>query len=214
MKKMVELHNVTKRFRQDTVLDNVNLELYDDKIYGFVGRNGSGKSVLFKLICGYLRPDEGAVTVEDRQLGEKYDFPEHLGALIEMPGFMWHESGYRNLRYLAKIQKRITDEDVKSAIRMVGLDPDMKKHVGKYSLGMKQRLGIAQAVMEKPHILVLDEPMNALDESGIEQMRELIRSYKAPERIILLASHSKEDIELLCDEVYEVKNKSVEHLSM
>lgn len=206
MKKMIEVKNVTKKFKNDVVIERVNLELYDNRIYGFVGRNGSGKSVLFKLLSGYMRPDEGNIIVDGKQLGKEYDFPEKMGALIEAPGFLWYESGFANLRFLAKIQNKISDDDVKEAINMVGLDPESNKHVGKYSLGMKQRLGIAQAIMEKPDILILDEPMNGLDEVGVKQIRELIISYKMEGKIILLASHNKEDIEILCDEVYKIEN--------
>lgn len=209
MKKMIELKDVVKKFKQDTILDHVNLELYDNRIYGFVGRNGSGKSILFKLISGYMRPDSGTITVEGKKLGKNCDFPESLGVLIESPGFLWYESGLSNLRFLAKIQKNITDEEVKEAIHMVGLDPNSKKHVGKYSLGMKQRLGIAQAVMEQPNILILDEPMNGLDDAGVDLIRTLLLNYKKEGRVILFASHNKEDIDLLCDEVYHMNGGNV-----
>lgn len=209
MKKMIELKDVVKKFKQDTILDHVNLELYDNRIYGFVGRNGSGKSILFKLISGYMRPDSGTITVEGKKLGKNCDFPESLGVLIESPGFLWYESGLSNLRFLAKIQKNITDEEVKEAIHMVGLDSNSKKHVGKYSLGMKQRLGIAQAVMEQPNILILDEPMNGLDDTGVDLIRTLLLNYKKEGRVILLASHNKEDIDLLCDEVYHMNGGNV-----
>lgn len=209
MKKMIELKDVVKKFKQDTILDHVNLELYDNRIYGFVGRNGSGKSILFKLISGYMRPDSGTITVEGKKLGKNCDFPESLGVLIESPGFLWYESGLSNLRFLAKIQKNITDEEVKEAIHMVGLDSNSKKHVGKYSLGMKQRLGIAQAVMEQPNILILDEPMNGLDDAGVDLIRTLLLNYKKEGRVILLASHNKEDIDLLCDEVYHMNGGNV-----
>lgn len=206
---MIELKDVVKKFKQDTILDHVNLELYDNRIYGFVGRNGSGKSILFKLISGYMRPDSGTITVEGKKLGKNCDFPESLGVLIESPGFLWYESGLSNLRFLAKIQKNITDEEVKEAIHMVGLDSNSKKHVGKYSLGMKQRLGIAQAVMEQPNILILDEPMNGLDDTGVDLIRTLLLNYKKEGRVILLASHNKEDIDLLCDEVYHMNGGNV-----
>lgn len=209
MKKMIELKDVTKKFKEDTILKQMNLELYDNHIYGFVGRNGSGKSVLFKLISGYLKPDEGEIIVDGKVLGKKYDFPDSMGALIESPGFLWYESGLSNLRFLSKIQNKISEEEVAEAMNMVGLDPRLKKHVGKYSLGMKQRLGIAQAVMERPDILILDEPMNGLDDSGVKLIRNLILAYKKEGRIILLASHNKEDISLLCDEVYHISDGTV-----
>ena len=174
-----------------------------------IGYTGSGKSVLFKLICGYLHSDLGDVTVRGKQIGKDVDFPENLGALIENPGFLWQESAMSNLLYLAKITGKIGKREVMDAIRKVGLDPLSRKHVGKYSLGMKQRLGIAQAIMEDPDILILDEPMNGLDESGIDEMRNLILEFRRPGKIVLIASHNKEDIQILCDEVYEMKNGKI-----
>jgi len=209
MEKMIEIRHVSKSFKGENVLQDINLDLYENHIYGFVGRNGSGKSVLFKLICGYLHPDLGDVTVRGKQIGKDVDFPENLGALIENPGFLWQESAMSNLLYLAKIIGKIGKREVMDAIRKVGLDPLSRKHVGKYSLGMKQRLGIAQAIMEDPDILILDEPMNGLDESGIDEMRKLILEFRRPGKIVLIASHNKEDIQILCDEVYEMKNGKI-----
>lgn len=209
MKKMIELKNVTKIFKEEAVLKDVNLELHDNKIYGFVGRNGSGKSILFKLISGYMRPSEGVITVDGKELGKECDFPSGLGALIETPGFLHYESGFDNLYYLAKIQNIIGRSEVEQAMEMVGLDPKSKKSVGKYSLGMKQRLGIAQALMEQPQIVILDEPMNSLDDAGVELIRKRILDYKGEGRVILLASHNKEDISLLCDEVFHLQNGTV-----
>ena len=209
MEKMIEIRHVSKSFKGENVLQDINLDLYENHIYGFVGRNGSGKSVLFKLICGYLHPDLGDVTVRGKQIGKDVDFPENLGALIENPGFLWQESAMSNLLYLAKITGKIGKREVMDAIRKVGLDPLSRKHVGKYSLGMKQRLGIAQAIMEDSDILILDEPMNGLDESGIDEMRNLILEFRRPGKIVLIASHNKEDIQILCDEVYEMKNGKI-----
>ena len=212
MKKMIEIKNINKSFKEEKVLDEINLELYDNRIYGFVGRNGSGKTVLFKLICGYLRADSGKVIVEGQILGKENDFPQSLGALIEKPGFLWHETAFTNLDYLARIKNQISKEKIMETISLVGLDPRSKKKVGKYSLGMKQRLGIAQAIMEDPNILTLDEPMNGLDESGVELIRELILQYKDENKIILLASHNKEDIDTLCDEVYFVDSGKIKKM--
>lgn len=206
----IEVVNVSKRFKNEQVLKNINLTLTDNHIYGFVGRNGSGKSVLFKLICGYMIPDEGKIIVCGKHIGKDVDFPDSLGALIESPGFIWYQSGYANLLYLAKIRNQISKSQVKDAIRRVGLDPESRKWVGKYSFGMKQRLGIAQAIMEEPNILILDEPMNGLDESGVEDIRKLILDYKKSGRIILLTSHNSEDIRALCDEVYLMKGGTIE----
>lgn len=205
----LDIRHVSKIFKNEQVLKDVSLKLQSGKIYGFVGRNGSGKSILFKIICGYLSADEGEVEVDGKIIGKDVDFPRNLGALIEAPGFLWYQSGYKNLCYLAKIQGKINREQVKEAIRLVGLNPDDKKWTGKYSLGMKQRLGIAQAIMEYPSLLVLDEPMNSLDEQGVEDMRKLFLDYKREDRIILVTSHNKEDIETLCDEVFYLKNGKI-----
>ncbi len=212
MKKMIEMKNINKCFKEEKILDEINLELYDNRIYGFVGRNGSGKTVLFKLICGYLRADSGEVIVEGKILGKENDFPQSLGALIEKPGFLWYETAFTNLDYLAKIKNQISKEKIMETISLVGLDPYSKKKVGKYSLGMKQRLGIAQAIMEDPNILILDEPMNGLDEAGVELIRKLILQYKNENKIILLASHNKEDIDTLCDEVYFVDSGKIKKM--
>lgn len=201
---MIILENVSKTFKDKTVLQNTSLTIEDGKIVGFVGRNGSGKTVLFKLICGLLRPTTGTVTVQGKQLGKDCDFAPDVGVLIETPSFISYESGFRNLRDLAAIRKKITPEEVRAAIRSVGLDDTDKKWVGKYSLGMRQRLGIAQAIMEHPSLLILDEPMNGLDRSGVEEMRKLFSSLRDDGTTILLASHAAEDIDLLCDTVYEV----------
>ncbi len=209
MRKMIEIKNITKKYKNNIVFEDVSLDLYDNKIYGFVGQNGCGKSILFKMICGYVKPNAGEIIVEDKCITKGYDFPDSLGALIENPGFLWRESAMSNLLYLANIKKQIGKAEVADAIRNVGLAPESKLSVGKYSLGMKQRLGIAQAIMEMPNILVLDEPMNGLDDEGISIIRNVILEYKAENRIILLASHNKEDIRLLCDEVYQIKNGKI-----
>jgi ABC-2 type transport system ATP-binding protein len=201
---MIVLENVSKNFKEKTVLQKTDLTIERGKITGFVGRNGSGKTVLFKLICGLLRPTTGTVTVQGKQLGKDCDFAPDVGVLIETPSFISYESGYRNLRDLAAIRKKISPEEVRAAIRSVGLDDTDKKWVGKYSLGMRQRLGIAQAIMEHPALLILDEPMNGLDRGGVEEMRKLFGSLRDNGTTILLASHAAEDIDLLCDTVYEV----------
>ena len=203
---MITLENVSKSFKEKTVLQKTDLTIEKGKITGFVGRNGSGKTVLFKLICGLLRPTTGTITVQGKQLGKDCDFAPDVGVLIETPSFITYESGYRNLQDLAAIRKKITADEVRSAIRSVGLDDTDKKWVGKYSLGMRQRLGIAQAIMEHPALLILDEPMNGLDRGGVEEMRKLFGSLRDNGTTILLASHAAEDIDLLCDTVYEVSD--------
>lgn len=209
----INIINVSKTFKNEQVLTDINLSLTDNMIYGFVGRNGSGKSVLFKMICGYMYPDKGRIIVNGDVIGKDVDFPDSLGALIETPGFIWYQSGYTNLLYLAKIRNKITGTKVKDTIRLVGLDPDSRKWVGKYSLGMRQRLGIAQAIMEDPDILILDEPMNGLDEKGVEDVRKLLLDYKSEGRIILLTSHNKEDINALCDEVFYLQGGKITSVS-
>lgn len=203
MSDLVRIENVTKYFKKEKVLDNINLKLETGKIYGIVGKNGAGKTVLFKIIAGFLKPSSGKVVVEEKQIGFDVDFPESLGLIIETPGFLSQYNAYRNLQYLADIKNKISKEDVKNAIRRVGLDPESNKKVGKFSLGMRQRLGIAQAIMENPKLIILDEPMNGLDKSGIEDVKNLLLEMKNQGKTILMASHYAEDMEI-CDKVFEM----------
>lgn len=200
----LELSGVTKRFGEDTVLKETNLSLEAGRVYGIVGNNGSGKTVLMKCICGFLTVSTGTVRVFGRQIGKDTDFPESLGVIIETPGFLTNLTGRRNLEILADMRRSITKADVRIVLKKVGLDPDMKKPVSKYSLGMRQRLGIAQAIMENPRLLILDEPFNGLDKHGVEDIRTIILELKRSGKTILLASHNEEDIRILCDEVYEM----------
>lgn len=206
----LEVKNLVKSFKNETVLNHINLEFSENHIYGIIGRNGSGKSVLFKIICGFMHADGGTVSLDGKIIGKDIDFPENLGAIIENPGFLWYQSGLANLAYLAGIRKKINKSQVKEAMRLVGLNPDSKKWVGKYSLGMKQRLSIAQAIMENPDLIVLDEPMNGLDEQGVTEMRELFLKLRDEHKIIILASHNREDIDVLCDEVYHIEKGTIE----
>ena len=201
---MVKLEGVTKTFKKAVVVQEVTAEFRQGEITGIVGRNGSGKTVLFKMICGLLQPTAGKITVNGKQIGKDVDFPESIGVIIETPGFLPFQSGYRNLMEIAGINHKIRKEEVREALRQVGLNPDSRKPVGKYSLGMRQRLGIAQAIMENPDVLVLDEPMNGLDETGVEEIRKLFLGLKESGRTLLIASHNKEDIEVLCDKVYRM----------
>ena len=202
---MISIENLNKQFKNQLVLNNINMKFSNGHIYGIIGRNGSGKTVLLKCICGFLKPTTGVISVNHKIVGKDIDFPENLGFIIETPGFLLNYSGYKNLKYLASIRKKIDGNEIKESMSLVGLDSADKKHVGKYSLGMRQRLGIAQAIMEKPDILVLDEPMNALDKNGVEEMRRLFLKMKSEGKLILLTSHNREDIEILCDEVYEME---------
>lgn len=202
--RIIEINNAVKCFGEQTVLDHVTLDIYKGKIYGLIGRNGSGKTVLFKSICGFLILDEGYIKVQNSQIGKDTDMPNDIGIIIESPGFLTNYSAFKNLKFLAMLKKQISDEQIRDSIRLVGLDPDNKKWVGKYSMGMRQRLGIAQAIMENPSILILDEPFNGLDKDGVTEMRKLLLQLKDDGKTILLASHSSEDISVLCDEVYEM----------
>jgi ABC-2 type transport system ATP-binding protein len=207
MNNAVELKNVTKRFGNNTILSQINLTIPEGQIVGIIGKNGSGKSMLFKVISGLVRVSEGEVRVWDKEIGRNGSFPEDTGFLIERPGFLPHLSGIKNLQILADIQKKVDRVQVQSTIRLVGLDPDMKRSFAKYSLGMKQKLGIAQALMEKPRLLVLDEPMNNLDEESIARTREILMDLNKKEGVtILMTSHDEQDIRTLCNAVYLIKD--------
>lgn len=201
---VVSIRDLTKQVKNNVILDNINFDVEEGNIYGIIGRNGSGKSMLFKTIAGLILPSAGKVTVFGQEIGKTAKFPKHFGALIEQPGFLPQYSGFRNLKILASIKNEISDEDIKQAITHVGLDCHDKRPVRKYSMGMKQRLGIAQAIMENPKLLILDEPMNGLDRDGVRLMRDLFLSLKSQGVTILLASHIQEDIIQLCDHIYEM----------
>lgn len=201
---IIEVNEVYKKYDDATVLDNVSLEIEKGKIYGLVGRNGSGKTVLMKCICGLIKPTSGEVKVAGKTVGKDVDIPEDIGVIIETPGFIPNYSGFKNLKLLASVRNKISNEEIRKSMEIVGLEPKSRKHVGKYSLGMRQKLGIAQAIMEKPKILILDEPMNGLDNQGVADMRKLFLKLKEQGRTMLVASHNREDIDVLCDEVYEM----------
>lgn len=204
MKPVIEVKDVTKKFKDVTVLDQVSLTAEGGSICGLIGSNGSGKTVLMKVICGFVLPDSGSVTVRGKRIGKDRDFPENVGIIIETPNFSPFLSGFSNLKSLASIQKKVADDQVRKTMALAGLDPASKKWVSRYSLGMRQRLGIAQAIMEDPDLLILDEPMNGLDKQGAADVRELLLKMKADGKTILLASHNARDIDLLCDKVYEI----------
>lgn len=200
----ISVRNVCKDFGQVRVLKSVSRDFEAGKIHGIVGNNGSGKTVLMKCICGFLLPTEGMVLVNGMRVGKDVDFPSDLGIIIETPGFLPNITGVKNLEILASLNKKIGLADIADSIRRVGLDPQSKTPVGKYSLGMRQRLGIAQAIMENPSLLILDEPMNGLDKHGVAEMRKLIKGLKNEGKTILLASHNQGDIDELCDTVCEM----------
>jgi len=210
---MIEISNLTLQIKKDTILKSINTEFERGKIHGIIGRNGSGKTMLLKCICGFVRPSTGFVTVAGSRIGKDIDFPKSIGIIIETPGFIPYYSGYKNLKLLADLNKKIDETTVKNSMKQVGLDPNLKRHVQKYSLGMRQRLGLAQAIMENPDLLILDEPMNGLDKDGVTEMREYLKSYREQGKTILIASHSTEDITALCDTVCEMDKGILEVLS-
>ena len=208
----IEVKNVTKAFKETVAVNNVSVSFEKGKIHGIVGRNGSGKTVLFKCICGLFPVTSGEITVLGQEIGDGKQVPQGLGAIIETPGFLPNCSGFRNLYYLMALSGKVDKERIRSAIRQVGLDPDSKKHVGKYSMGMRQRLGLAQALMEDPELLILDEPMNGLDKSGVDEMRQLLLQLKEQGKIILIASHNPDDVRILCDTLYEMDAGTINRL--
>lgn len=213
MEFIIEIKNLCLCLSKQDILKNININIEKEKIHGIVGKNGSGKSMLFKCICGFVPTKSDSIIVDGNIIGKDIDFPKDTGILIETPGFIPYYSGYKNLKILADLNKKIRKEEIFKTMELVGLDPLSKKHVCKYSLGMKQRLGIAQAIMENPHLLILDEPMNGLDKKGINDIRQIILELKKEKKTILLTSHNYEDIELLCDDVFEMDNGFISKLS-
>ena len=206
---MIEVKNVNVTIGKNEILQDISADFETGKIHGLIGRNGSGKTVLMKCICGFMKPTSGEVFVCGKQIGKEVDFAPDTGVIIETPGFVPFYSGYRNLKILAGLNHKIGKEEIEEAMRTVGLDPKLKRHVKKYSLGMRQRLGIAQAIMEKPKLLILDEPFNGLDKEGVEQMRTYFLELKKQGVTILLSSHTSEDIKLLCDTVTEMEKGKI-----
>ena len=201
----IEVKDVTKQFAGEAILKNVQLKVAQGKSVGIVGGNGSGKSLLFKLICGFEKPTSGQVKIRQQVLGEKLDFPENVGVFINEPGYIELFSGFKNLQFLAAINNKISATEIKAAMELVGLNPNNKTKVKDYSLGMKQKLGIAQAIMENQDILIFDEPFNALDYKTYQDIKTIIQQLKAQGKTILLTSHHFADIKELCDEVYVIE---------
>lgn len=210
--KVIEIENLHKNFKDNEVLKNVSLTCEKGKIYGIVGHNGSGKTVLLKCICGFLNYNKGNIYINGKKMGEEMDMLDNAGIIIEEPGFLRKWNGYQNLDFLYTIRNRKNKNHLYAIMNKVGLNPKLNRPVGKYSLGMKQRLAIAQAIMEDPEILILDEPMNGLDHKGVEEMRNLFLELKKEGKLILLASHNRDDIDILCDEVYEMEMGELRHI--
>ena len=207
MKKIV-IENVSKKIHGVEILSDINIEFLSGKIYGLCGYNGSGKTMLLRMIAGLIRPSEGTVIVDGKKLHKDMDFPDKMGVLIENPEFWPNYTGKEALHMLASINHKIGEGEIATALERVGLQPNDNRVVKKYSLGMKKRLGIAQAIMENPELLLLDEPTNALDKKGVELIDHLIQEEKSEDKIIILASHNKSDLEI-CDVIYELEEGKI-----
>lgn len=207
----IKINNLTKKIHGTTVLNNISFEFNSNKIYGLSGKNGSGKTMLMRAISGLIRPTDGEIIIGDGILGKDFSFPPSIGVLIENPSFIPKYTGFKNLKLLASIQNKTSDSEIKQTLNDVGLDPEDKRPYRKYSLGMKQRLGIACAIMEKPQIILLDEPINALDESGITLIKELLLKL-SDNSIIIISCHDREELEYLSDEVFVMsEGRIIEH---
>ena len=211
MSDYIQLTNISKTFGKQTVLQPLTMGFEEGMIHGIIGRNGSGKTVLMKMILGILQPTTGTVIVGDKRIGKDVDFPESAGAIIETIEFIPYMSAYQNLADIAAMRGNLSKTQIKEVLEMVGLGNVGRKHVSKFSMGMRQRLAIAQAVMESPKLLILDEPMNGMDEKGVEEMRRLILARKAAGTTIILSSHNIEDIRILCDQVYRIDAGAVSY---
>lgn len=201
---MIRIRNVTKKIKNQEILNNISIDIDLGKCYGFVGNNGCGKTMLLRAICGYMNIDSGKIEINDKEIGRDIDFIQNAGIIIGETQFINNLSGFENLKILAEIQKKIGDREIIEVLHQVGLYEARSKKVKKYSLGMKQRLRLAQAFMENPDILILDEPFNALDKDTVEKMQAIILSEKEKKKTILLTSHDERNIHLLCDVVFEM----------
>lgn len=202
METVIEVKHASKKIKEVQILTDVNLNIQKGEICGIIGRNGSGKTVLLKSICGFMPLTEGEILQNGKRIGTDTEFIEDAGFIIENPSFLPMKSGYKNLKYLASIRNLADEKRIRECLELVGLAEDADKAVGKYSMGMRQRLGIAQAIMEDPSIIILDEPMNGLDNQGVEEMRNLFLKLKEEGKTFLIVSHNREDIEMLCNHVY------------
>lgn len=199
---IIKVENVSKIIRGNSVIEHISMELTSGKVFGFRGINGSGKTMLMRLIAGLIYPTKGQITVDNKILGRDINFQENMGLLIENPAFLDNYSGFANLKLLSSIQDKIDDKQIRRTLERVGLEPDSKKKYKKYSLGMKQKLGIAAAVLEKPELLILDEPANALDEEGVERLKKIVQEEKERGALIILSCHDAYLLEEMSDVIY------------
>ena len=204
----IVVSHATKEIHGIKVLKDVSMALESGSVYGYLGRNGSGKTMMMRALCGFISLTEGSIEMDGSRLGSGEDFPRNLGMLLETPVFLPERTGYENLRLLAAIRGEAAGDDIRKALEQVGLDRGDRRKVGKYSLGMRQRLGIACAIMEGPELLILDEPFNGLDEGGCKMLRELIVRYRKEGCLIVLACHDREELEFLSDTLYRVDSGS------
>ena len=202
----IAIENVTKTLKGHDVVKDASLSFASGHRYGLKGINGSGKTMLMRLMSGLIQPTAGTIRIDDNILGKDIDFPPSIGILIENPAFLDYLSAFDNLRFLADIQKKVTDKQIRDCIRLVGLDPDSKKKFGKFSLGMKQRLGIAGAIVEDPDIVLLDEPTNALDSSGVELVTAIVADLKARGKLVVLSCHDADLLRTMSDEIYFIED--------
>lgn len=209
METIIKISDATKYYKNNIIFRGLNLEIKKGKSYGFVGYNGCGKSVLFKCICGLAKLNDGQIHYQNKLIGKDQDFIDNAGVVIETPEFLNDLSGFKNMRIIANIKKIITDQDIENGFKLFGLYDYRNVKVGKYSLGMKQKLRLVQAIMEKPQILILDEPMNGLDKSSVENVRNILKKFIEEGGTLLLTSHNRDDIDILCDEVYEFDEQNI-----
>lgn len=208
MQTLIELKNIEKKYKNESVITNLNFSVSSGEVIGIVGENGSGKTTIMRLIAGMSYPDKGSVNVNGKNITPG-ELAEDIGVLIDTPVFLTNETGFNNLYYLSKIKNELSKEGIRSVIKKVGLDPDLKKKTKDYSLGMRQRLGIAQAIMEKPKLILFDEPTNGLDVEGVNILEGIIHDLKSEGTSFIFVSHNKEEIERFCDKVYRIVNKEL-----
>lgn len=205
----IVIKNLTKKFKENTIIDNINISFESGKIYGLIGKNGSGKSLFLKLLCGFYFPTSGTISYNNIILDSRKSYPPSTRALIEHPDFIPDLTGFQNLKLLAEIENKIDDAKILNAMEIVNIKEEKDKKYAKYSLGMKQKLGLAQVIMEDPEVMIFDEPLNGIDDETAKKFRDFLRKEKQKEKLIIIASHIKEDINYLCDTVYKFENGKV-----